>query len=93
MTDTGIGMAPESVERMFADFAQADSSVSRAYGGAGLRLSISRRLARRLGGDITAMSVLGEGLEFTLRLPAVFSCDDESAEAANGKSVSGGGTS
>ena len=80
VSDTGIGMTPETVEHIFEDFAQADSSVSRAYGGAGLGLAISRRLARRLGGDIAVTSVCGEGSVFILRLPAVISGGDHAHE-------------
>lgn len=80
VSDTGIGMAPEIVEDIFDDFSQADSSLSRAYGGAGLGLAISRRLARRLGGDIAVTSVCGEGSVFTLRLPATISGDEHACE-------------
>ncbi len=82
VSDTGIGMAPETLEEIFDDFSQADSSLSRAYGGAGLGLAISRRLARRLGGDIAVTSVCGEGSVFTLRLPAAISSEEHTRETA-----------
>jgi len=68
--DTGIGMTPEQVDKVFGEFLQADSSTTRKFGGTGLGLSISRRMARMLGGDISVTSTLGKGSTFTVRLPA-----------------------
>ncbi|UCH73558.1 MAG: response regulator [Rhodospirillales bacterium] len=70
VSDTGIGMTAEQVDKVFGEFLQADSSTTREYGGTGLGLAISRRMARMLGGDITATSTPGEGSAFTVRLPA-----------------------
>jgi CheY-like chemotaxis protein len=70
VTDTGIGMTPEQMTRLFESFGQADASVSRRFGGTGLGLALSRRLARMMGGDITVASVSGQGSTFALRLPA-----------------------
>ena len=67
--DTGIGIAPGEQERIFEDFRQADSSMARKYGGAGLGLSISRRLATMLKGTLEVSSGLGQGSTFTLVLP------------------------
>ena len=66
ITDTGIGISPERMESMFDPFTQEDSSVTRKFGGTGLGLTISRRFARAMGGDIVATSVPGEGSTFTV---------------------------
>lgn len=70
VTDTGIGISPEKLKDLFRPFTQAhQEGVGQRFGGAGLGLSISRRLARVLGGDITAESTEGQGSAFTLTLP------------------------
>jgi signal transduction histidine kinase/DNA-binding response OmpR family regulator len=69
VTDTGIGMTPDQLGRVFEDFAQADSSTSRRFGGTGLGLSISRRFCRMMGGDISVQSTAGVGSTFTIDLP------------------------
>lgn len=70
VSDTGIGMTPEQVDRIFDVFTQADSSTTRRYGGTGLGLAISRRFAQLMGGDILITSVKDAGSTFTLRIPA-----------------------
>ncbi len=69
VSDTGIGLAPEQARRLFQSFSQADVSTSRKYGGTGLGLVISRRIAQMMGGDIELESELGRGCAFTVRLP------------------------
>jgi signal transduction histidine kinase len=68
--DNGVGIAPEMLERIFQPFVQGEGGYTRAHPGTGLGLTISRRLARLMGGDLTVESVQGEGSRFTLWLPA-----------------------
>jgi PAS domain S-box-containing protein len=68
--DTGIGMTPEQLGKLFQPFTQADASTTRKYGGTGLGLTISRRFCRMMGGDITVASTPGQGTIFTMSLPA-----------------------
>lgn len=70
VTDTGMGMNQETLEKLFTPFTQADATTARQYGGTGLGLSISQKLARLMGGDIVATSKEGEGSTFTLTFRA-----------------------
>ncbi|HLY20186.1 MAG TPA: PAS domain-containing sensor histidine kinase [Bryobacteraceae bacterium] len=69
VADTGIGMSPEQVDRLYHPFMQADASTTRKYGGTGLGLAISRRLCQMMGGSLSVESELGKGSVFTVRLP------------------------
>jgi PAS domain S-box-containing protein len=71
VSDTGIGMTPEQMGRLFEAFSQAEASTSAKYGGTGLGLAISRRFCRMMGGDVEVQSEVGRGSRFTVRLPAV----------------------
>jgi signal transduction histidine kinase len=72
VADTGIGIAASQVSRLFQPFSQVDDSATRKYGGAGLGLALSQRLASALGGIITVTSEYGKGSIFTLELPLSF---------------------
>jgi two-component system, sensor histidine kinase len=71
--DSGIGISPQRLEQMFDAFQQADTSISRRYGGTGLGLPIARTLAERMGGTLRAHSQEGQGSVFTLEVPLPFS--------------------
>jgi PAS domain S-box-containing protein len=68
--DTGIGMTPGQMERLFEAFAQADASTTSKYGGTGLGLAITKRFCQMMGGDVSVESESGRGSTFTIRLPA-----------------------
>ena len=67
--DTGVGIKPEEIDAIWEDFRQLDQSRTRSHGGTGLGLSITRRLTQQLGGEVSVISVFGEGTTFTVRLP------------------------
>lgn len=94
VADTGIGMTPEQLDKLFERFTQADVSTTRRFGGTGLGLAITRAFCRLLGGDVTVTSTYGEGSTFTIRLPVempeqVGEPDEAGAEAKAAKAVSG----
>ena len=71
VADTGIGMTPDQMGKLFQEFSQASSSTASRYGGTGLGLVISRRFCQMMGGDITVESEPGRGSTFTIRLPRI----------------------
>jgi len=81
VSDTGVGLAPDQVERIFERFTQADGSVSRRFGGTGLGLAISRRLIEMMGGEISVESEQGCGSTFTFRVPLAVADSGVEAES------------
>jgi len=73
VADSGIGMTPVQMAKLFEAFAQAEASTSRRYGGTGLGLAITKRFAEMMGGDVNVASTPGEGSVFTIRLPVATS--------------------
>ena len=80
VSDTGIGMTPEQLEKVFDEFAQADASTTRQYGGTGLGLALVSRFAEMLGGHVAVESTLGEGSTFTVTVPENMSRTQPSPE-------------
>jgi signal transduction histidine kinase/CheY-like chemotaxis protein len=76
VTDTGIGMTPEQMGKLFQEFSQASTRTASKYGGTGLGLAISRHFCRMMGGDVTVESKPGEGSTFTIRLPRIVQHDE-----------------
>lgn len=69
VSDSGIGISSENLEKLFKNFAQADATIARDFGGSGLGLMLTLRFAQLMGGTVTAHSELGKGSTFTLRIP------------------------
>jgi PAS domain S-box-containing protein len=83
VSDSGIGMNDEQLGRLFEEFGQADPSTTSKYGGAGLGLSISRKLCQMMQGDISVKTVPDKGSRFTVRLPARFRTEARQEESAD----------
>ena len=77
VADTGIGMTPEQMGKLFQEFSQASSTTASKYGGTGLGLAISKRFCQMMGGDITVESEPGRGSTFTVRLPRIVDAPKE----------------
>jgi signal transduction histidine kinase/ActR/RegA family two-component response regulator len=84
--DTGMGVAPDQIGRLFQKFVQADSSTTRRFGGTGLGLAICTHLCEAMGGDITVESTLGQGTTFTVRL-ALQRLDDRAIEPRGARTL------
>ncbi|MBT9315860.1 response regulator [Leptothoe spongobia] len=80
VTDTGIGMTPEQMGKVFQAFTQADTSTTRKYGGTGLGLTITKQFIAMMGGDVSVDSTYGEGTTFTLAIPRMVQVDRPSEE-------------
>jgi signal transduction histidine kinase len=83
VADTGIGIAPEHLPRIFDDFVQVDSPVQRRVRGTGLGLPLSRQLARLLGGDVAVASTPGEGSVFSVTIPTRVPEPEEQADSVD----------
>jgi PAS domain S-box-containing protein len=79
--DTGIGIPADKIDKIFQEFSQADDSTTRDFGGTGLGLSLTRRFAEMMGGNIHVESILGEGSSFIIELPLKVSKKHEGLEA------------
>ncbi len=77
VSDTGVGMEPEVLEHIYEPFWQADSSITRQYGGTGLGLTIARQMVQMMNGEIEVKSTVGEGSVFTVTLPLVLDEEEE----------------
>ena len=87
VADTGIGMTPEQMGKLFQEFSQASSATASKYGGTGLGLAISRRFCQMMGGDITVESEPGRGSTFTIRLPRIVDLPKEVVPAKADKMI------
>ena len=77
VSDSGIGMTPDQLAKLFQAFTQADAATTRKYGGTGLGLALTRRFCQLMGGDVEVVSELDKGSTFTIRLPAQPSAADQ----------------
>jgi len=82
VTDTGIGIAPEHLDRLFKTFSQVDDSNARRFGGSGLGLAISQQLCEAMGGFVSVKSIVGEGSSFAIHMPVALTECSTMIEAA-----------
>ena len=87
VADTGIGMTPEQMGKLFQEFSQASSATASKYGGTGLGLAISKRFCQMMGGDITVESEPSHGSTFTIRLPRIVDAPKEVVAAKADKVI------
>ena len=81
VTDSGIGLKPSEIKRLFRPFAQANAEIARRYGGAGLGLAVVKALAKRMGGDLTVTSKYGHGSRFSLSVVLAVARADPASDA------------
>jgi signal transduction histidine kinase len=86
--DTGIGMSPEQIGRLFQPFTQADASTTRRFGGTGLGLAITKRFCQMMGGTIVVESEQGKGSTFTVRMPVNVAATPQTTLTAPGAAAS-----
>lgn len=89
VSDTGIGMTPDQIAKLYSAFSQADASTTRNYGGTGLGLAITKHFCLMLGGDVMVRSELGEGSTFVVTLPAVYPVADETLPSERAEGTAG----
>ncbi len=88
VTDSGIGLTPSEIKRLFRPFAQASADIARRYGGAGLGLATVKRLAKQMGGDLTVTSTPGRGSRFCFTAELLAGATESARDAQAQKSVS-----
>lgn len=85
VADTGIGMTPDQLGKLFQEFSQAEATTARQYGGTGLGLAITRKLCQMMGGDVSVTSEPGKGSVFVVSLPAAATVRSSERAAAVGE--------
>jgi signal transduction histidine kinase len=83
VSDTGIGISPETLPKLFETYMQADATIHSRFGGTGIGLALTRKFSIVLGGGVTATSRVGEGSCFTIDIPAELKVDVDRPDAAD----------